>query len=514
MTNKNNIRIAKNTLMLYIRQVVTLLVSLYTVRIVLKALGVEDYGIYNVVGGFVGIMGILSASMSTATQRFLAFEIGKENQRKLNQVFSMSVNIHFIVMLLILLLAETLGLWFLNSQLTIPSERMEAALWVYQFSILASLIGVISVPYNAIIIAHERMSVFAWISIAEVGLKLLLVIILQWASIDKLKLYSILMFAVSLIIRIIYGTYCNRNFSENKFQWFWDQKLFKKMMGFAGWNLFGNGATIIVTHGVNLLSNIFFGPAINAARGIATQVSNAIWTFAINFQTALNPQIIKTYSTGEYKVMQSLMVKSSKFSYYLLLLISLPVLFEMEQLLNLWLTEVPPYAVLFAQLMLIRYLIDTMSNSLIVGAQAAGNIRIFQSATGALTLLNILITYIFFKTGYPPETTIIVSISISFLLLITRLLILKTMINFSIILFINKVIYKVLAVTILSIPLPFYINQTTTESLFRFLLSTTTIINCVLLSVFAIGLEKEERILIVNYIRTIIRRIRISFAER
>ena len=328
MNNKeNNKCIAKNTSMLYIRMLLTMAVTLYTSRVILNTLGVEDYGIYNVVGGFVAMMGFLNNSMAVATQRFLSFEIGKKSNSQFSRVFSMSMSIHILIALVILVLAETVGLWFVKTQLTIPIERMGAALWVFHFSILAFIVNVISVPYNATIIAHERMNVFAWVSIIDVSLKLLIVFILQWFGYDKLKFYALLMFGVALIIRLIYGSYCSRKFVESKFHFYWDKSLFKTIMSFAGWSLWGGAASVLHSQGVNILLNIFFGPAINAARGIAYQIQGAVNSFVSNFQIAINPQIIKSYASSKIEYMHQLIFQGAKYSFYLLFALSLPILF-------------------------------------------------------------------------------------------------------------------------------------------------------------------------------------------
>jgi len=279
----------------------TMAVTLYISRIVLNTLGVEDFGIYNVVGGFVTMFGFLNSAMASATERFLAFEIGRNDKIQLRNVFSMTVNIHFLIAFTILILAETVGLWFVNTKLTIPPERMIAVRWVYQFSILTLMVNMVSVPYNAMIIAHERMNVFAWISIIEVSMKLLIVFMLQWFGFDRLKFYAILMFGVALLIRFIYGIYCSRKFSESKFRFYWDKPLFKTLTGYAGWNLWGNSADVLTSQGVNVLLNIFFGPVVNAARGIAYQVKGAVNQFVRNFQIAMNPQIIKSFATDDLK---------------------------------------------------------------------------------------------------------------------------------------------------------------------------------------------------------------------
>ena len=370
-------------------------VSLYTSRVVLNTLGIENFGIYNVVGGFVTMFGFLNNAMASASQRFLTFEIGRKDSIQLRNVFNMSVNIHFIIAFVILIFAETVGLWFVNAKLTIPPERMIAAMWVYQFSILTLMVDMVSVPYNAIIIAHERMNVFAWISIIEVSLKLLIVFMLVWFGFDKLKLYAVLTFGVALIIQLIYGFYCSRNFKESKFRWFWDKALYRILMSYAGWNLWGNAAGVIMGQGVNVLLNIFFGPAVNAARGIAYQVRGAVNSFVTNFQMAMNPQIIKYFATDDLKHMHQLIFQGAKYSFFLLFILSLPILLEAEIILKLWLKIVPEYAVIFTRLIIINILIDSISGPLMTAANASGKIKLYQGIVGGLLILNLPVSYIF-----------------------------------------------------------------------------------------------------------------------
>jgi O-antigen/teichoic acid export membrane protein len=318
MASEANKRIAKNTVMLYIRMLFSMVVSLYTSRIVLNTLGVEDYGIYNVVGGIITMFSFLNGAMAAGTQRFLTFELGKNDAIQLSRVFSMSMSIHLMIALVVFVLGETLGLWFVNTQLTIPSERMAAANWVYQFSVLSAMVGIWSVPYNASIIAHERMNVYAYVSILEVILRLLIVFLLQWFGFDKLKFYAVLVFSVSLTIRFIYGRYSKLHFSETRFKFYWNKDLFNTLVSYAGWNLWGNLAVVAHDQGVNILLNIFFGPAVNAARGIAYSVKAAVYSFVQNFQVAMNPQIIKSFASGDFKNMHQLIFQGSKFSFFLL----------------------------------------------------------------------------------------------------------------------------------------------------------------------------------------------------
>lgn len=314
----NSKRIAKNTLLLYFRMLFMMAVSLFTSRVILNTLGVEDYGINNVVGGIVAMFGFINSSMTSATQRYITFALGKGEKERLKTVFSTSLQIHSLIALLIVLLGETIGMWFLYNKMQIPSDRMEAAFWVLQCSIVSTVVMIISVPYNAAIIAHEKMSAFAYISVLEVVLKLLIVYILVVFSVDKLILYAFLFLGIQIFIRFCYSIYCNRHFKETKYRHVWDKALFKEMTGFAAWSLFGNLSAVLFTQGLNMLLNVFFGPAVNAARGVAVQVQHAIQQFVGNFQMALNPQITKNYAKGEMQEMYNLMYRSARFSFYLL----------------------------------------------------------------------------------------------------------------------------------------------------------------------------------------------------
>lgn len=314
--SENNKRIVRNTGMLYIRMLLTMTVSLYTSRVVLNTLGVVDFGIYNVVGGVVLMFSFLNSSMSSATQRFLSIELGKQDYLQLKKVFSMSVNIHAIIAIAIFILAETIGLWFLNARLVIPADRIVAANWVYQFSIFAFMLTIMNVPYNATIIAHERMKVYAYVSIIEVFLKLTIVVVLVFSGFDKLKLYSLLVFVVSIIVWIIYKVYCKRNFHETSYIYFWEKSLYKTLINYAGWNLFGNIAGVTFNQGINIMLNLFFGPTINAARSIAYQINSAVSGFVSNFQIAMNPQIVKSYALEDLKYMHQLIFQGAKYSFF------------------------------------------------------------------------------------------------------------------------------------------------------------------------------------------------------
>ena len=491
--SKNNKRILINTVLLYFRMLILLGVSLYTSRIVLKNLGVEDFGIYNVVGGIVIMFSFLNSSMSSATQRFISFELGSKNNENLQKIFIMCVNIHLLIALTIFFLAETIGLWFLNTYLVIPAERMVAANWVYQFSILSFLFTIISVPYNAFIIANERMNVYAYVGIIEVALKLLTVFSLAWFGFDKLKLYGVLIFIVTVFIWLIYKVYCFRNFKDTKYRFLWDKVLFKTLMNYSGWNLFGSMAGVTMGQGINILLNLFFNPVINAARAISYQVYGAINGFVSNFQIAIKPQIVISFAKNDIEHMHQLIFQGAKYSYFLLYIISLPLIFEMEFVLKSWLNTVPDYTVLFCRLILINALIDCVSGPLITAAQATGKIKKYQIIIGSLLLLNLPVSYLLLSIGMGPQTTIYTSIIISIFCLFSRLLILKPMIAISISKFFNEVIYLVVLISLSSLILPsvivYYVNPSNTRIFFVVAASTGTCI----ISIYYIGLNSKER---------------------
>src|SRR5690606_5752429 len=356
----------------------TMGVTLYTSRIVLNTLGIDDYGIYSIVGGVVALFGFFNAAMSSATQRYLSFDIGQQDYKKLQKTFNTTFVIHIGIALLILLFANTIGLWYINNRLNVSQEKIITVNWVYQFSVLTSLIGVMQVPFNALIIARERMNVFAMISIVDVVLKLVIVYILLIVNYNKLIAYSILVFGVTFFVALAYRIYCYSNFQESKFKFFKDKQYYKELLVYSGWNLFGNIATVAKGHGINLVLNVFFGTVVNAAYGITMQVQNAVSVFVNNFQLAVNPQIVKSYSQGDLNRTHQLIFQSSKYSFFLMLIITLPILLNTEYILTLWLKTPPPYTVSFVQLCLVNVLIDCISGPLMIGAQATGKIKIYQ----------------------------------------------------------------------------------------------------------------------------------------
>lgn len=398
----NNKRIAKNTLLLYLRMFVIMATQLYTSRVVLSTLGVVDYGIYNVVGGVVAMFGFLNSAMATATQRFLTFELGKKNIDGQIKIFNTSIQIHLLLAIIIFVLAETVGLWFLNHKMVIPLDRIEAAQWVFHCSIISSLIVVMSVPFNASLIAHEKMSAFAYISIIEVFLKLLIVFVLMVLDIDKLKLYAVLLLFVQTIIILIYNSYCVRKFEEIQFRRIFDKGYFKKMITFSGWNILGVGANLCSGQGVNILLNMFFGPTVNAARAVTMQAMNAISQFSSNFMMAVNPQITKSYAVNNKEYLYDLIFKSSRVTFLLMSFLVIPLLFETPFILELWLKNVPEYTVHFFRLSLIIAIFDSLSLPLSQAIGATGNLKYYQITVGGLLLLILPVSYIFLKYGGSP----------------------------------------------------------------------------------------------------------------
>lgn len=487
-----------------------MLVSLYTSRVVLNTLGVSDYGIYNVVGGVVAMFGFINASMTSATQRYITFALGQGDLRRLHTVFSTALQIHFLIAVLIGLLGETVGLWFLNEKMQIPADRMDAAFWVLQCSILSTVVMIISVPYNADIIAHEKMSAFAYISILEAVLKLTVVYVLSLLPYDKLIFYAFLILVVQLLIRFCYNSYCHRHFFESKYKHIWDKSLFKEMSGFAGWSMFGNLSAVLFSHGLNMLLNVFFGPVVNAARAVAVQVQSAIQQFVGNFQMALNPQITKTFAKGEMEEMHLLMFRSARFSFYLLFLLSLPVLFETNFILTIWLKIVPYNAIIFLRIMICISLIYALSNPLMVANQATGKVRKYQTICGSILLMILPISYICLKLGFPAYSVFIVHFIVEFITQIFRMIMLKPLINLSLKDYINNIYIKVLVVVIISVIIPMIVYLNMTYSLTRFFVICILSFISVGTTIYTIGLSKDERVFIKSKFMSIVNKYFVS----
>lgn len=507
-TSANNKRIAKNTLLLYFRMLFMMAVSLFTSRVVLDKLGITDYGIYNVVGGVVAMLGFLNGAMSNAVHRFLQIEMGRGDQESVNHIFNVSIVVHCVIALIVLVVMEFAGVWYLNTYINIPIERMDAAKWVLQCSIFTTVFSIVQTPYNAIIVSKEQMGVYAYISILEVSLKLGVVYMLGLGTFDRLKLYSVLMMLCTIGILTVYCVYCKKKYVEARFRFVKDFTAFKKMASFAGWNMVGEIAWAFTGQGVNIILNLFFGPIVNAARGVADQVNGAVSRFVSNFQTAITPQLIKTYAQDELDEMKHLLYRGIRFSYYLLLVLSLPLILNMEFLLHLWLKEVPPYTTGFCQLVLICSLVSSASNLLAQVARAYGKIRKYQLLVSAFLFLNFPLSYFVLWLGASPLSTMIVNICIQALLLFVRLYLTKSMISFSVLDFVRKVLFPIFKVTVLSGVIPCMCMLSGYEGLLGGVIVVTIIslastIACV--SVF--GMSSNERAYVKSAIQKVMKNL-------
>ena len=507
--HENSKRIAKKALLLDVRMLCGMFVSLYTSRVVLAVLGVEDYGIYNVVGGFVAMFSLISNSLSASTGRFLTFELGKGDMHRLKQVFATSLTIHALLSFAILILAETIGIWFLNEKMTIPAERLYAANWVFQASVFAFMMGLFSVPYNASIVSHEKMSVFAYLGILDIALRLFIVLFIAYSPwlFDKLIVYGLLLVGVSLIIQLSNMLYCSRHFQECKLQFTFHSDYWKEMSSFAGWNFIGCTAGLLKDQGVNLLLNLFMGPIVNAARGIALSVNTAVGGFVGSFMVALNPQITKSYAVGDYSYMMSLVERGSRFSFYILFMLTLPILFETELILTLWLNDFPPHTVNFVRLMLLLSLSDILSNTLITLQSATGKIRNYQIAVGGVLMLNFPVSYLCLKMDCLPESVFVVALFVSVLCLMLRLLFLRRMVQLSVKQYLYNVCLNVLSVSLIAAFIPALAYFQMEEGWERFLSTIFFCIVCSSLSIYFVGCSFSERKFITDRVRMMKKRI-------
>lgn len=497
-TSDNNKRIAKNTLFLYLRMFVMMLTALFTSRIVLDVLGASDYGLNNIIGGVVVLFSFLNSALLSATQRFLNFQLGRQDYKQTNVVFCMSMNTYILLSIVVVVLGETIGLWFVNTQLNIPSERMYAAQWVYQFTLIQFVINLLRVPYNASIIAYERMNFYAYISLVEVIAKLLVVYLLYITTFDKLIFYSFLYTIVPLIVAFIYRTYCNRNFDTTKYKRIWDKVAFKEMFSFSGWSLFGSLANLAAQQGLNILINIFYGVTVNAAAGIANQVSTNVYGFISNFQTAFQPQIVKTYAAKEIERFQKLIFQTSKFSYFMVLVLVLPILFTIDGILEIWLKEVPEYTAIFCRLILVFLSIEAITAPLWMSVQATGKIRSYQILMACLIFMNFPMAYLVLKLGFPVYTVWIVRIIINLITMIARCIYMKQRLQFPISQYIRNVIIPILIVTIASLPVPLILyNQIDNFWLNMFVVGFATFFVAIL-AVYFMGMNTHEKELVRN----------------
>ncbi|WP_288641288.1 oligosaccharide flippase family protein [uncultured Coprobacter sp.] len=476
-----NKRIVKNTILLYVRMGIMIIISLFTARVILNALGVEDYGIYNVIGGLVSMFSIISGSLSAATSRFITVGLGKGNPIELRKTFSATVSIHILLALILVILLETIGVWFLNNHMNIPIERMSASNWVFQCSIGTFVLSILCIPYNASIIAHEKMSVFAFMAIFDAIFKLFITIILYYYGGDKLILLAVLWLFPALITLLIYWSYCKRKFEECHYIWDFEKVRYEKIFSFAGWNFIGASSAILRDQGVNILLNIFCGPVVNAARGVTTQINSVVTQFANNFTMALNPQIMKSFAKGDLDYTFKLVFQGARFSCYLLLLISIPALITTKDFLILWLNLVPEHTVIFVRLVLIYTIIEAMSFTMVTLMLATGKIRNYQLIVGGCQMLNFPVAYLALRLGMHPFVTYLISIVIALMCLVMRLIMLHKMVKLPVVIFLKSVTMNILGVGVLSFIFSYLVYTNMTPGLIRF-------VCCVIFSLLVTGI--------------------------
>lgn len=502
MGKVDNKKIAKNTLYLYFRMILLMSINLYASRLVLKLLGIEDYGIYNIVGGVVNMFTFMGGAMTAATQRYLNYYLGQNNKKDLQRVFNASLRIHLVAAIIIVILCETLGLWFLYDKLVIPSERFDAAFWAFQCCIIATAGVILSYPYNAIIIAREKMSAFAYISIYEATMKLLIIYLLYVSPFDRLIVYAVFFMFVQLSVTFIYRLYCRRHFEETKFMSCGINKnLIRELMSFSGWNFLGNISAVLLLQGTNILLNLFFGPVVNAAKGVSMQVQHVINQFFTNFQTAQNPQIVKTYAAGEYTEMHKLIFRSSRISFYLALIVIIPVTYKVNAILSLWLETVPKYTGIFVIYTLLFSLIQTMSMPVHMGCMATGNVKKLMMATSAIFFMVIPIGYLVLKYSNNPVSIFQLMLVLYIFAQIIRVGITANQIKFSPKLYIKKTILPILLTGSISFLICGLLSIFFSDNFWEIVcysICTTLVITSVS---YFIGMDKYEK----NYIVMIIK---------
>ena len=502
MAESSNKTIAKNTIFLYFRMMLTMIISLYTSRVILQVLGVDDYGIYQAVGGIVGFLGFINNALSTGSSRFITFGLGENNPQKLKNIFSTTLTAHIGLAIIIAILAETVGLWFLHNKLVIAPDRLGAAEFVFHLSVLTAFFSLTQVPYGACVIAHEKMGVFAYVSIIEVTLKLLVVYLLTIGEIDKLKLYALLLCLIQIGLIIFYEIYCIHHFEEAKFRIFIDTKLFKEIASFSGWSLFACSSIALNSQGILILLNMFFPPAVVAARAISLQVNSAANSFVTNFQTAANPQIVKKFAAKDYDGSKQLLLQTTKFSFYLMLLLCLPICLGAKQLLTIWLETVPEYTVIFLQLVLIQSLFCVFDTSFYRALYAKGRLKENALISPTFGLIRFPIIYLLFKFGFSPVTLSWASlISYAMLGLIVKPILIIKIVDYK-----WKDIFSVfvpcLKVVVWSLPIPLLLYyKLENETITSFIVMVTVSGLSVLLAVWFVGLEKEMRKVLIEKIK-------------
>ena len=503
----NNRTIAKNTIFLYFRMIITMLISLYTSRVILQVLGIDDFGLYGAVAGVVGMLIFLNAALSTGTSRFLTFELGTGDFEKLKKTFSTLLNVHIILAIIIVILSETVGLWFVYHKLSIPADRMDAALWTYHISIFATFVLVMQVPFSASVISHEKMNIFAYASIVDVVLKLCIVYLLSVGKMDKLILYAALMCVVSIGMGIFYMLYCFSHFKETRYQFTFDKNIFKSVAGFSAWSLISGLAIALNTQGTVILTNIFFGPAVVTARAISVQVSSAANQFVSSFRTAVNPQIVKQYAAEDYDESKKLLLYSTKFSFFLMLLLGLPIILLAEPILQLWLGQFPEYTVIFVQLIIIQSLFSVFDTSFYTALFTKGRLRENALISPLLGFIQFPIIYLLFKKGYSPVVLSYAGIIVYAMLgLIIKPVLICKIVNYT---FrdITSVFIPCLKVCLLAVPIPVLVSYYLANSLINYFAVCVVSAICVLTAVYYFGINRQMRHKIMSIVKDKIRNI-------
>lgn len=503
MTNNsaNNKRIAKNTLMLYIRMLLVMAVTLYTSRVILQSLGIVDYGLYNVIGGMTLMFGFFQSSLSNATQRYLNVELGRNDFEGVNRIFSLSQLIYFAMSILVVIVAEVIGLWFIYNKLTIPPDRLNAALWVFHTTVISLFFTLNGIVYNSMLIANENMKAYAYLGIIEVVLKLLIAFALFYSPFDRLKLYSVLFLLITLSVQSFYAATCFRKYKEAHFHFYWNKNIFQEMFAFMGWNTIGTAAWALNHQGINILFNIFFGPVINAANGIAAQVNSAVTKFSMNFYTAVQPQIVKSYAAANYDYFRSLIYNSSRYSFYLMWLLCLPIMLRIDDILELWLGNVPESTNLFVIWTLIYSLVNVLTNPFWMAIQAVGKLKQYVLIGSGVFFLAFPIALLFFNFGLPAITALQILAVIRMLYLLTAIIITNKYVNIGIKKYIRHTILpivKVIAVS-LSIMVPF--NNLLPQNLIYLTIIVVISITIILAAIYLVGTTKSEKSFVNNKIK-------------
>ena len=499
-----NTRIAKNTVFLYIRMLLVMAITLYTSRIVLRVLGIEDYGINNAVGSLATSFAFFSSSLSNATQRFLNIEIGKNDTKGITRVFSASIIIYILIIIAVIIVAETIGLRFVEQKMIIPANRLDAALWVFQAVVLGLAVTLIGSVFDAVLIAYENMKIYAYLSFFDVSLKLLIVFILEYIDFDKLKLYAILLMFSHILIKLITALYCIKKYPACKFKFIWNTDLFKNIFRFISWNGIGTAVWMVNEQGMNVLLNLFFGPVVNAARGVSSQVGAAVNNFTNNFLTAVRPQIIKSYAAEDYTYFNKLILYSSKYSFFLIWLLCLPIILSSEAILKIWLHDVPEYATVFVQWVLLFNCINVLTNPPWTAMQAVGKLKKYILVGSTIFLMAFPISYVFLKLGHSPIIIFQVLVVVRVIYLFVSLFIMRQYIGISLKMYTIKVVSPILKVVSISFIVMWYINSYINTDLGGILLTTSLSFLATLLSIYLTGINSNERDMLIGKIKQFI----------